>query len=168
MTQGKDLFDEDNEIKIPFATWEDKETKKSFIGRQYRGIYVKKEIVPDRLNEKVPNAKQTLYTLAQAKMKDKDGKDWKDIEGGILKVAGRGSENPKVFPGMEICRFGVEVGFKFVEERKPSKPGFNKAKIIRTFKDPTNKIHQDVLDEFSGFNLEEESEKLAEENVRTM
>jgi hypothetical protein len=156
MIQEKDnLFDEDNEIKIPFATWEDKETKKPFVGRQYRGIYVKKEIVPDRLNEKVPNAKQTLYTLAQARMKDKD-KDWKDIEGGILKVPGRGSENPKVFPGMEICRFGVEVGFKFVEERKPSKPGFYKAKIIRTFKDPTNKIHQDVLDEFSGFNIEDE------------
>ena len=39
----------ENRAKTPWAVWEDKETKKPFIGRQYSGVLVERKIVPNTL-----------------------------------------------------------------------------------------------------------------------
>lgn len=153
MAKAKDIFDSDNEVKVPFGKFDK-------VGRAYKGVYVKKETVPNALR---PGTNQVIYTLADAYEKT-DETEWTPIEGSILRISGRGNRNPAQLPALEICKFGELVAVKFVEERK-TKPGFNPVKIIRVY--TKHEMFPDILNQFTGEGLDT-SDMEAEETVEKM
>ena len=139
-------MEQEEELKLPYATWDK-------IGKKYSGIYVKKEIVPvmaDQAANKGTN-KQTIYYLAEATVQQDNG-PVEPIEGGVLKVYGRGYMMK--FPPMDIAEFGQKISFKFVEQRAPAKKGVSGAKIIRISR-VKGVMKMDVVEKFKQSSEEE-------------
>ena len=146
------------EVKVPFAKWEKP-------GRAYRGVYVQREIVPSNLPGEGGNTQQAIYYLADAEVRDDIKAKWQPVDGGIMKISGRGKRNPKVIPALEnnLIKLGQVVMLEFTEEMQAKKPGMNAAKVIKV---KTNRqMFHDVLAKYQsidgdGMDLEEAAESL--------
>ena len=138
MIKTDDIISDENEIKIPYASWDK-------VGKSYKGVYVLREVVPNSLKV---GEQQVNYTLAEATERVDEKSEAKPVEGSILKVSGRGSRNPAVLPQLELCKLGQVVAIKYVEQRKPNKPGHDGAKIIRVY--TKGEMKPEVLAEFNG------------------
>lgn len=100
-----DLFDESNMIKGNWAKFDK-------VGDQIKGTYVGSKIVFDRLR----NADKTVYEL--------------QLDNGEIWNVG---SKPAIDEQMRHVKLGQIIGFKFIAEGKPAKPGLNPAKIIKVF-----------------------------------
>jgi len=155
-TEDEDILNEENQLQVPFARWQD-EDEKPFLGRVYMGVLVNTEDVPNNL----PGTEGTQvrhYTLVNAKMKNKEGADWEEMEGNIVKISGRTKADPSVLPTLDLCKLGQIVAVKFVEERTAKKKGMHPAKIIRVYS--KGEMDMEALRKFQGNDTDEEGNEV--------
>lgn len=103
------IINDDNKVKNNF--WQTKT-----VGDAIEGTLISKRIVDNQLSGK----EQVIYEL-------------KTADGSIWNVGGK----PGIDNQMRNVKLGQIVGFKFIEQRKPSKPGLNGAKVVQVYANPS-------------------------------
>lgn len=107
-TMGKSIFDEANKVKGNWMKWEK-------VGDSIEGTLISIRKVHNALYDK----DQTVYEL-----KKEDGEVWNV------------GSKPAIDTQMKYVKLGQIVGFQFVEQKKPARPGVSGAKIIQVFANP--------------------------------
>ncbi len=105
---GKSIFDEANKVKGNWMKWEK-------VGDSIEGTLISIRKVHNALYDK----DQTVYEL-----KKDDGEVWNV------------GSKPAIDTQMKYVKLGQIVGFQFVEQKKPARPGVSGAKIIQVFANP--------------------------------
>ena len=125
------------------------------IGDFCRGYLVKKRTQKNdlKVNEEVY---QRVYTIEvpegeSYKAYTKEGQV--TVNGGeLMDVYGRATvdsdgKSVSIIVGIDNVALGELVGFKYTEQRKPSKPGFNGAKIVTGYRSHT--VREDILKKYT-------------------
>lgn len=152
--EKEENFTEEDVVKTPFAKWDK-------VGKSYIGVFVQREIVPNNLPGK-EGTNQAIYYLADAVEKYVDQPST-PIEGGVLKISGRGVRNPSVIPQLETCHPGHLVKIEYTEEMKSKRAGFSGAKILKVYR--KKDMHPEVVAKFKGEVFDERDELASPEDV---
>jgi hypothetical protein len=99
------IFDPSNKVKGNWMAWKN-------VGDKIEGTLINKRVVNNQLQGK----EQIVYELKLA-------------NGEIWNVGGK----PGIDVQMRYIKLGQVVGFEFVQEKAPSKPGLNATKIIQVY-----------------------------------
>jgi len=144
---GKDYYDDsvindDNELKAAYGSWDK-------VGRTYYGVLVAKDMADNKMK---PGTKTTIYTLANAMMKDDASAEKEEVEGGTINIYGRGAKDPQIISGLDKAKMGQVVVATYAEEGESTKVGYQPFKVIKVYspkdKDENAIMDLDVLKEY--------------------